>query len=291
MRSDEIDAVVRQPAAGLIEIARPGEPRGHRAGHAEVAAPIAADVVAIVAVPLGPPLRGERTDLERAGRVPGLGDDLRVGEHRIFGDQLDHRRIRHQLALPVAAQDRSQVEAEAVDVVVVHPMPQAMEDHLADDRVVAVDRVAAAGVVLVAAVVGQHVIDFVFQALEAERGAVLVALGRVVEHDVENHFDAGGVQLADHLLELPHLVAGRCAFHVAAVRREEGHRVVAPIVRPLALRAVGSPRWETRAPASARRPSRRAISNTESSRSRRGTCPDARALLVALCVKPRTCIS
>ena len=38
-------------------------------------------------------------------------------------------------------------------------------------------------------------------------GPVLVAFGRVVEDDVENHFDAGGVQLADHFLELPHLVA------------------------------------------------------------------------------------
>ena len=191
---------------------------------------IAADVVAVMAVPLGPPLGGERADLERAGRVPGLGDDLRVGQHRVFGDQLDHRRIGHQLALPVAAQDRGQIEAEAVDVVVVHPVPQAMEDHLADDRVIAVHRVAAAGVVLVGAVVVEHVVDAVLQALEAERRAVLVAFGRVIEHDVENHFDAGGVQLADHLLELADLVARLVARHVAAMRGEEGHRIVAPVV-------------------------------------------------------------
>src|ERR1700753_1722412 len=46
-------------------------------------------------------------------------------------------------ALGVAAKHRREVEAEAIDVVVVHPMPQAMEDHLADDRVIAVHRVAA----------------------------------------------------------------------------------------------------------------------------------------------------
>ena len=95
------------------------------------------------------------------------------------------------MPLPVAAEDRRQVEAEAIDVVVVHPVPQAMEDHLADDRVIAVDRVAAAGVVLVvAAAVAQHVVDAVLQPLEAERRAELVAFAGVVEDDVENHFDA-----------------------------------------------------------------------------------------------------
>ena len=39
-----------------------------------------------------------------------------------------------RFAVAVAAEDRGQVEAEAVDVVVVHPVAQAMEDHLADDR-------------------------------------------------------------------------------------------------------------------------------------------------------------
>ena len=104
---------------------------------------------------------------------------------------------------------------------------------------IAVHRVAAAGEVLVRAVVVQHVIDLVLQALEAERGAGFVAFGRVVEHDVENDFDAGGVELADHLFELPHLVARLVAGHVAAVRREEGHGVVAPVVRAARFGAVG----------------------------------------------------
>ena len=125
-----------------------------------IAAPEPAHVVAIAAVPLGPAQVGERADLVRAGRVPRFGNDLGVGQQRIFGDRLDQRRIRHQLAVAVAAEDRRQVEAEAVDVVVVHPVPQAMEDHLADDRVIAVDRVAAARVVrVVAAAVVEHVVD------------------------------------------------------------------------------------------------------------------------------------
>ena len=54
-----------------------------------------------------------------------------------------------RFAIAIAAQDRRQVEAEPIDVIVVHPMPQAIEDHLADDRVVAVERVAAAGIVAI----------------------------------------------------------------------------------------------------------------------------------------------
>ena len=88
-------------------------------------------------------------------------------------------------------------------------MPQAKEDHLADDRVIAVDRVAATRVVAIrAAAVVEHVVDAVLQPLEAERGPVLVAFGRVVEHDVENDLDAGLVQGADHLLELADLAPG-----------------------------------------------------------------------------------
>ena len=168
---------------------------------------------------------------------------------------LDHRRIGHQVAVAVAAQDRGQVEAEAVDVVVVHPVAQAVEDHLADDRVVAVDRVAAAGVVaVVLAAVLQHVVDAVLQALEAERRAVLVAFGRVVEDDVEDHLDAGGVQRPDHLLELADLGA-----RLACRRRSRGaaRRSTAGRSPSSSAAAAGcrSSRWsETRGPASARRP-------------------------------------
>ncbi len=97
---------------------------------------------------------------------------------------------------------------------------------------IAVERVAATGVItIVLAAVFQHVVDAVFQALEAERGALLVAFGRMVEDHVEDHLDVGGVQRPDHLLELADLAARLLADGVAAVRREEAQRVVAPVVR------------------------------------------------------------
>jgi hypothetical protein len=46
------------------------------------------------------------------------------------------------------AQDRAEIEAEAVDVHLDHPVAQAVLNEAAHDRVVAVEGVAAAGIVL-----------------------------------------------------------------------------------------------------------------------------------------------
>ena len=56
------------------------------------------------------------------------------------GSRLDvpeHRRVGHRLAVLVARQDRREVEAEAVDVHLLDPVAQAVEDQPADDRAVA----------------------------------------------------------------------------------------------------------------------------------------------------------
>ena len=80
---------------------------------------------------------------------------------------------------------------------------------LLDDRVVAVDRVAAAGVVHVVLLVVrlQVVVDAVVEAPEADRRALVVALAGVVEDDVEDDLDAGRVQRLDHVAELADVAA------------------------------------------------------------------------------------
>jgi len=185
-----------------------------------------------MAVPFRPAVVGERAHLVRPGGVPGLGDDLGVGQERVFGDRLHDGHVRQQVAVAVAAEDRGQVEAEPVDVVVVHPVAETVEDHLADDRMVAVERVSAAAVVLVVPAAIEHVVDPVLQPLEAQRRPFFVALGRVVEDHVEDHLDARPVQGLHHLLELADLVPGPVAGGVAPVRGEQRHRIVAPVVGP-----------------------------------------------------------
>ena len=56
-----------------------------------------------------------------------------------------------RLAGLVARQDRREIEAEAVDMHLGHPVAQAVLDQPAHDRLVGIERVAAAGVVGVAA--------------------------------------------------------------------------------------------------------------------------------------------
>ena len=58
------------------------------------------------------------------------------------------------MALRVAAEHGSEVEAEAVDVVFGSPVAETIEDEVADDGVVAVEGVAAAAEVEVVAVGG-----------------------------------------------------------------------------------------------------------------------------------------
>ena len=170
-------------------------------------------------------------------------------------------------------------------------MAEAIEDHLADDRMIPIERVAAAGVVAVMlAAVFEHVVDAVFQALEAQRRPLLVAFGRVVEDDVEDDLDVGGVQRADHFLELADLAPRRAPHGVAAVRREQGHRIVTPVVQPR--------RRLPEAIEDRELVDRHQLDGGDAQRFQVGNLLDhaeVRARMLhaagAACVKPRTCIS
>ena len=62
----------------------------------------------------------------------------------------------------------------------------------------------------------------------------LPSRGVVVDH-VEDDLDAGGVQRADHHLELVHGSGRRCATPRSGVRARSSERVVAPVVRQALL--------------------------------------------------------
>jgi hypothetical protein len=72
---------------------------------------------------------GEAAHLVEAAGVPGLGDQLGAGQGRVGVDVPDEGARAHGLAALVARQDGRQVEAEAVDVHLLHPVAQAVEDH------------------------------------------------------------------------------------------------------------------------------------------------------------------
>ena len=111
--------------------------------------------------------------------------------------------------MQLARQGGGQIEAEAVDVHLLHPVPQAVHDQLQHLRMAHVERIAGARVVhVVARIVGdQAVVGGVVDAAETERRAELIALGGVVVDHVEDHFDAGAMQRLHHRLELADLLA------------------------------------------------------------------------------------
>ena len=100
-----------------------------------------------------------------------------------------------------------------------------------------VERVARPREVHVEARVVGHepVVARVVDALEGEHRPEVVALGRVVVDDVENHLDTRLVQGFHHAFELEHLLAAGAGRGVERVRREVADRRVAPVVRQAAL--------------------------------------------------------
>ena len=108
----------------------------------------------------------------------------------------------------LARQRARQVEAEAVDVHVEHPVAQAVHDELQHLRAAHVQRVAAAGEVqVVALVVGDEpVVRQVVHAAQRQRGAEMIPFRRVVVDDVEDDLEAGAVERLHHPLELAHRI-------------------------------------------------------------------------------------
>ncbi len=191
----EVDAVVRRAAVVLVQIRAAADPGGDGGRQAVIAPHESAHVVAVARVPLGPaPRGGERAHLIKAGGIPRLGDDLAVRQDRVVDDALQEGRVAEHAAVLGAAEDGGQVEAKAVDVHLHDPEPEAVENEVAHQGMVAVEGVAAAGVVaVIAPVVVQHVVDRVVEAAEAERRPHVVALGGVVVDHVEDDLDAGAV--------------------------------------------------------------------------------------------------
>ena len=158
----------RAPAVVLVQVGRAGDPAGELAQRGRLAAPEVADGVPELAVPLGP-LRREVADLVAAGAdVPRLGDELHLADHRVLLDQVEERRQPVDV-VELAGQRRGQVEPEAVDVHLDHPVAQRVHDQLQRVRVPHVEAVAGAGVVHVVLrlVVDQPVVGGVVDAREA----------------------------------------------------------------------------------------------------------------------------
>jgi hypothetical protein len=228
---DEVDRGEGPPPGALVEVRGPGDPRGELPLQPGVPAPELADDVAVAAVPLGP-LPGERAHLVTPRpHVPRLGDELDAGEDGVLLDHLEERR-QHVHVEELAGEGAGEVEPEAVHPHLGHPVPERVHDHLEDVRVAGVEGVAGPRVVHEVPEVVRVllVVAEVVEPAEREGGPEPVPLAGVVVDDVDDHLEPGGVEGADHDLEVADghdPLFGR----VLRLRGEEPERVVPPVVR------------------------------------------------------------
>ena len=112
------------------------------------------------------------------------------------------------------------------------PVTKHIPDELPHDGMICVKRIANAGKVLVvsAPVLLQHVEDRVLNTAQRNRGSQFISLGRVVQHDIQDHFNAGAVKSLDHFSELPDLLTVRSSNAIGLLGSEKGDGIVAPIV-------------------------------------------------------------
>ena len=231
VRRDEVHARLDASVLRSVQVGRAGNALLDIAQDVFVAFQEPADAVAVLPVPFGPTSpRGECAYLVQAAGIPGFGYQLGLAQDGVVGQRFQQRRVGHGGAVLVASQDGRQVEAEAVHVIVRHPVAQALHNHVADVRVVTVQRVATTAEVEVIPVGRQHVVRLVVDAPIGDVGTLLVAFGRVVEHDVQDDFDAIGVELLDQVLQLVGLHAEASRGSIRRLGGKEAHIAVAPHV-------------------------------------------------------------
>src|SRR5215467_1234153 len=97
---------------------------------------------------------------------------------------------------------------------------------------ITVERVSATREVHVVLQIPWHekVMGPVIDAPERESWPLVIAFLRMIEHHVQNYFDAGPVQRLHHIAEFPQVAAFRRTHTIRRLWSEESHRAVTPVV-------------------------------------------------------------
>src|SRR3954452_20534873 len=94
----------------------------------------------------------------------------------------------------VACQYRGEIESEAVHVHLLDPVPKTVQDHAAHNWVICIQRVPGAAVIGVpGTILLKDVVGAVIYSAVTQCWTAVVALGSVIEHDIENDFDPRAV--------------------------------------------------------------------------------------------------
>ena len=135
----------------------------------------------------------------------------------------------------IAGKSGCQVESKTVDLHLVRPVAQRVNDKFDNLRVREVERVAAAGGVVIIAEVVLAVVAAGIYASVTESQATSSALGGVVVNHVEQNLDAVAMQFTNRGLDLGEYCLrpglNSALARIAVVRGKEVDRVVAPVIK------------------------------------------------------------
>src|SRR5215475_15243863 len=199
VRSYKVEAACRSLAGGFIYIRASADTTGEQSHHARVPDPEAPHVIPEAAIPFPPSPRGKTAHLIGTASVPGFRDNFYVAQDGILGNVLEKGSVAEDVPMLISAQNGSEVEAKTVHVHVHHPVTEHAHHKLSYHGMIRVERIAGAGKVLVvlAVVLFEHIEDRVLNASQADRGSGFIPLGRVVQHDIEDYFNARAVKGLD----------------------------------------------------------------------------------------------
>src|SRR5262249_14493085 len=112
-----------------------------------------------------------------------------------------------------------------------HPVPQTVEDHSAHNGMIGIQSISSTTVIRISrAIILQNVISAVINSAITKCWTVLVALRRVIEYDVENHFDSPAMQHFDHVAKFIHCTHRILPRAKRLMRREERDRRISPVI-------------------------------------------------------------
>ena len=238
MRRDQIDRRRRPFAIAGKEIAGGGEALGEVTQRHVLLQPETARGIAKMVVPFGKQRREVPHLITALANIPGFGNQLERRQYRVAANGLKQRRVLTKFRR--TPHHRRQVEAKTIDVAFINPKAQALQCILHHARMTEVERVTAAGPVVIIAVVPDPIIAAVIDTAQGDCRPFKIDFRAMVQHDIEDHLDARRVQRLHRIAELierPLRLAG-----VARLQRKQRQRVVAPVVaqpHPLQARFAG----------------------------------------------------
>ena len=125
-----------------------------------------------------------------------------------------------------------QVETEAVHMHFSHPVFQATDNETADQRMIGVNRIAAAGIVQEDALIVLVVMieNLSAYALEVDNRPLSAGFGRMIEHHVHNDADARLMHGFHQVPEFAQMGALFGSDAITRMRAEKAVRAVTPII-------------------------------------------------------------